>query len=316
MNVHPELKPEIDFKDLIRKPERLFGYAYMYFFGLLLVLGMIYAWNLNSIGKNAIAPVVLADSSAFVQDIPFKSPLSLPPVDVMKAGIVSDSLIARGRDVFRAICVSCHGENGLGDGLTAATLNPKPRNFHSLDGWKNGSKVSGIYKTLQEGIPGSGMASYNYLPPGDRLALAHYVRTFAAGQPTDSPQDLQALELSYQLSKGGMQAGQIPVKKAAQLAVDDGRPNVDRIASAVKRVQSAREGPGPEVLQRVMNDPTKILAGLKSRGSNVPTLADFIHLVTRDPNALGFKPSISRLSDQEWESLYGYLRDVVDSEGG
>lgn len=316
MNMQQDLKPEIDFKDLIRKPERLFGYSYIYFFGVFLVLGMIYAWNLNAIGKNAIAPVVLGDSSAFVQDIPFKGPLSLPPVDVMRAGMVSDSLTARGRDVYRANCVSCHGDNGLGDGLTAPTLNPKPRNFHSLDGWKNGSKVSGIYKTLQEGIPGGGMASYSYMPPGDRFALAHYVRTFAAGQPTDSPQDLQALELSYQLSKGSMQAGQIPVKKAVRLVVDEGRPEVERVASAIRSIKSGGEGPGPEVLRRVISDPRKLITGLKSWGSTLPTLAEFMYLATRDPNALGFKPSVSRLSDREWETLYGYLQDVLSSEWG
>jgi len=45
------------------------------------------------------------------------------------------------------------------------SLTVKPRNFHSLGGWTNGSKVSEIYKTLQEGIVRNGMAAYNYLPP-------------------------------------------------------------------------------------------------------------------------------------------------------
>jgi mono/diheme cytochrome c family protein len=310
--VQSELKPEIDFKDLIRQPERLFGYSYLYFVGIVLVLGVLYAWNLNTIGRNVIQPVMLKDSLAFVQDIPLKSPLALPPVDVMKAGIASDSLIARGREMFRANCVSCHGDNGLGDGPTATTLNPKPRNFHSLDGWKNGSKVAGIYKTLQEGIAGSGMSSYNYMPPADRLALAHHIRTFAAGQPMDSPQDLQALETTYQLSKGSVQAGQIPLKKAMQIVVASAAPTIGAVNSIVKILESKDQDPGAQILNRVAADKQKIVAALISRKTRFPTLGEFIHQTAIDPLTVGFKPAANRLSEEEWSSMHGYLKRVLE----
>jgi mono/diheme cytochrome c family protein len=231
----------------------------------------------------------------------------------MKAGIASDSLIARGREVFRANCVSCHGDNGLGDGPTATTLNPKPRNFHSLDGWKNGSKVAGIYKTLQEGIAGSGMSSYNYMPPADRLALAHHIRTFAAGQPMDSPQDLQALETTYQLSKGSVQAGQIPVKKAIQIVVASAAPRISAVSSIVKILGSEDQGPGAEILKWVADDEKKIVAGLYSRRGGFPALGEFIHEITIDPQMVGFKPGVTRLSEEEWLNLHGYLKRLLET---
>ena len=46
---------------------------------------------------------------------------------------------AKGQEVFTTFCVVCHGETGQGDGPTAASLDPKPRNFtdpeimHSLE---------------------------------------------------------------------------------------------------------------------------------------------------------------------------------------
>ena len=39
----------------------------------------------------------------------------LPPVDVHRAA-ANDSLLRAGRELFRANCVSCHGDNGQGDG--------------------------------------------------------------------------------------------------------------------------------------------------------------------------------------------------------
>ncbi|MCK7524830.1 MAG: hypothetical protein MZV64_48100 [Ignavibacteriales bacterium] len=56
-------------------------------------------------------------------------------------------------------------------------LNPAPRNFTSKDNWKNGTKLSNIYTTLQEGLPPSAMAAYDYLLPKEKFALGHYIRT-------------------------------------------------------------------------------------------------------------------------------------------
>jgi len=304
---HADLKQETDFKDLIRKPEKLFGYGYFYFLGALLLLGMLYVWNLSVIGKNAIVPVVLKDSSAFVQDIPLKSPAVLPPVDVVKVGQPTDALVGRGKELFRANCGSCHGENGLGDGPSAATLNPKPRNFHALAGWTNGSKVSQIYRTLQEGIVKNGMASYSYMPPEDRFALAHYVRAFSPGQPVDSRDELQQLETAYQLSIGSSTPAQIPVKKAAGLVVAEAAPQVAAVAALLKQIDADAGDPGARILKQVSTDLKKVLAGLRVHRNPMPPIEDFVRTVSGDPVLLGFKPSVTQLSEVEWSALYGYL---------
>jgi mono/diheme cytochrome c family protein len=295
-------KDESDFRDLVREPRKLFGYGYLYFLGALLLLGMLYAWNLNLVGKNAVQPAALKDSSAFVQDIPLQSPVVLPPVDVLKAGVASDSLVARGRDLFRGNCASCHGDEGRGDGPTAATLNPKPRNFHSLSGWTNGSKVSQIYKTLQEGIVKNGMAAYNYLPPADRFALAHYVRSFAAGQPLDSPEDLQMLETTYQLSKGSRTSGQIPVRKALQAVLAEDSADVRKILSASALSLQAGDDPALRLLKEYSTDPVRTIAGFKSRKGGM-TLDEFVRMVSASPASFGFKPGVARLTEAEWKSL-------------
>jgi mono/diheme cytochrome c family protein len=302
-----DVKQEMDFKDLIRKPEKLFGYGYIYLLGALLLLGILYARNLSVIGKNAVVPTVLKDSTAFVLDIPMKSPSILPPVDVAKVGRPTDALVGKGKELFRASCTPCHGESGFGDGPTAATLNPKPRNFHSLAGWSNGSRVSQIYKTLQEGIVKNGMASYNYLPPEDRFALAHYIRTFSPGQPVDTQDELQQLETVYQLSKGASSPGQIPVKKAAGLLVAESAPQVAAVAACVKQVESDANDPGARLLKSVSADLGKVLTALRIHRNPMPSLDDFVRTVSGDPHLIGFKPSVVQLTETEWSTLHDYL---------
>lgn len=299
------MKAETDFRDLLRHPEKLFGYSFLYLLAVLVMLGMLYAWNLSDIGRNSVTAHVPADSTAFVADIPMKSPAVLPPVDVMIAGMPSERLLTRGRDLYRANCSSCHGDNGMGDGPAGATMNPKPRSFHTLPGWTNGSKVSQIYRTLEEGIVRNGMASYSYLPPEDRFALAHVVRAFTAGHPADTPEDLQALETAYQLSKGKATAGQIPVQKAMQILVKEGLPASARISEAAHAVTAETADRGALVLKRTAGATGKVLGSLLTR--EIPDLPRFVSLVSSDPLALGFTPAVLRLTDREWKDLHDYL---------
>ena len=316
MDKKPDLKPEIDFKDLIRKPEKLFGYSYILFVVIFTVLGISYMENLTAIGKNSVRPLVLTDSASFVQDIPFQAARSLPPVDVMKVSTSTPELVNKGKELFRATCSSCHGDNGEGDGPTAGTLNPKPRNFHQLSGWKNGTKISQIYKTLQDGIPGSAMASFNYLPPLDRFALIHYARSLAPGQPVDSQAELQGLETTYQLSKGTDTPGQIPVKKAVQIVEGEVAPDVAKIAELTGSLQGQTKSAGLQVFERVARDKNRILAGmLFNSRTSLQSIDQFIKVVSAEPTQLGFKAEVVQLSASDWTMLYQFLNELKARRG-
>jgi mono/diheme cytochrome c family protein len=275
-----------------------------------------YMENLTAIGKNSVRPSVLTDSSSFVQDIPFQAARSLPPVDVMKVSTPTPELINKGKELFRTACASCHGDNGDGDGPTAVTLNPKPRNFHLLAGWKNGSKISQMYKTLQDGIPGSAMASFNYLPPLDRFALIHYVRSLSAGQPMDSQAELQGLETTYQLSKGTDTPGQIPVKKAVRILEGEVAPEVAKIASLSGNLEGQTKSAGLQVFDRVARDKSRIFAGLLfNSNSSLQNIDQFIKVVSAEPTQLGFKAEVVRLSASDWTALYQFLNELKARRG-
>jgi mono/diheme cytochrome c family protein len=311
--MEPRYQDEIDWRDLLRQPSKLFGYAFVYFLAALIGLGLLYLGSINAAGTNAVDPQLVKDSSSFVIDIPLQSPRVLPPVDVARAAVPTPEMAAKGRDLYKANCASCHGDNGQGDGPTAPTLNPKPRNFHSLDGWKNGSKVTQIYKTLQEGIAGGGMASYNYMPPEDRFALIHHVRGFAPGQPLDSPDELKALDAAYELAKGMNIAGQIPVKRAAQAVVKENAVFEARVRAAAAAA-ALGEGEGAEVFRRVASDGEKAVTGVLHGGAPMEDLDRFVTTVSNDPARMGFRGGVTRLTPAEWSSLHAHLIDAVKEE--
>lgn len=47
---------------------------------------------------------------------------------------------AKGQEIYTTFCATCHGPTGLGDGVAAAALDPKPRDLSSaaiLEGYTN-----------------------------------------------------------------------------------------------------------------------------------------------------------------------------------
>jgi mono/diheme cytochrome c family protein len=309
----PDYKPEIDWRDLFKKPIKLFGYSYFYFLVSLIALGLLYLWNLNTVGKNTVSPALLKDSTAFIHDIPLQSPRVIPPVDVMKAGVSSAESVNKGSELYKNNCVACHGEKGMGDGISASMLNLKPRNLHSLSGWKNGSKVTQIYKTLQEGISGSAMASYNYMPPEDRFALIHYIRTLGENQQQDSENDLKQLDAVYELSKGMNVTGQIPIKKAMAITVKESRVQAVEIEQARKIFQES-SAKGAIILRCAANDETKILTTLLQNKKSMTSLDELIKSVTADPLQAGFKASVTNLSASEWSEMYRFVLIMMEKE--
>lgn len=90
--------------------------------------------------------------------------------------------IAKGKAAFAVWCVACHGEKGAGDGPTAHTLDPRPRNFAS-EKFKQGSSAKQIFNTLSKGVPRSAMVGYKNLSDDERWDLAFYVLELKAGRP-------------------------------------------------------------------------------------------------------------------------------------
>jgi mono/diheme cytochrome c family protein len=181
--------------------------------------------------------------------------LAPPAVETLRAAAIVDlralardeALATRGRSLFGTNCATCHGPQGNGDGEKAASLNPKPRNYH-VEKFKFGNDIFSIYNTLQKGSPGTSMPSFALLPPGDVMALAHYVRLLTPN-PTPTTDDIvnQFPDLT---GKGGTAAAALAGDAAAgpripiQLAMRTLETVKPMVTVAAGRVDRSTPGAG------------------------------------------------------------------------
>jgi len=185
-------------------------------FGFIIVPGLRYQAHTSQ--ESPVVAVQGESGWLDPTDYPSAAREVIPPIDPKTVMTPNPELLARGRKLFAETCATCHGPEGKGDGPGAKGLTPVPRNF-TVGGWKNGSRVENIYRTLEEGVKGSSMVSYSYLSKKDRMALVHVVQslgTFDHG--SSDPTALAALEKLF-ASAGEVIPSRIPVKTAVERLV-------------------------------------------------------------------------------------------------
>ncbi|MBM4168749.1 MAG: cytochrome c [Ignavibacteria bacterium] len=309
MNDQQRPKDELDFREIFKTPLRLFGYSYFYVLAVVLIVGLYYIQSLDTISRNAIQPS-LPDSTLVVTDIPMKEPVNLPPVDIANISIPSPDLLNRGRQLYSGNCASCHDENGEGNGPAGAVFNPKPRNLTSDEGWVNARTISALYKTLDEGLLKTGMPSYNHLSPADRFALIHFVRSLGPDSPSDSPDELKALDASYNLSKGTRVAPQIPVLVASRKLVQESAGTAGKVASLLMAMDHAGTDAGAMMFRKVCTDRRRAATILASVDLRTMKKSDFTFLISASPAWCGFSESVVLLNSAEWDALYQYCTNL------
>ncbi len=224
----------------------------------------------------------------------------LPPVDPNTVLTTTPALLKRGQSLFEQNCIACHGARGQGNGPAAATLNPRPRDFTQAQGWKNGYQLTGIFKTLTQGIRGTGMAAYDYLGARDRMALVHYVQslgTFPHG--ADDTAALDALAKQF-ASSGEKVPNKIPVSMAmAKLEAE--------FVTAPPLPAPAADGVGAALMSRVVADRARAAETLARSSAWRHSLAEFAQVAAAGAPENGFAVSVATLSPEEWRRLYDVL---------
>ena len=288
-------------------PGAIFGILYPYILVLVIIIGLYYVSKLDFITKQKI-PALVPDTTV-VTDLPVVKASTVPPLDIQTVMEPNKALLEAGEELYTLNCVSCHGEDGLGSGA-AAVLNPPPRNFSNSEGWKNTRTLAGIYTSLQEGIPGTAMISYDFLTAEDKFALAHYIRTeFITNPPAGNPDEFAALDQLYNISAGTDIPAQIPVANAIQIIVEENITRVEKVQNTLTRIESS-SSEGANLFSKVTDDEFQAVSGLVIAG-DWNDENSFRELITRNLNYNGFNGKLFSLTDNEWFILFSFLKNNI-----
>ncbi|KAF0151299.1 MAG: Cytochrome c subfamily [Ignavibacteria bacterium] len=307
MNTKKKLEDEIDFRDLLKNPLRLFGWVFPLFIVILIGLGVYYVKNLSLISLNE-QPVSAPDSTNVKKEVLLKLGGISPAVDLAVVKNPTKEFIDKGKGLYDSNCKSCHGDTGMGDGAAGAMLNPKPRNLQTADGWSNGRTIDMLYKTLQEGIVQNGMAAYEFLSPEDRMAIIAYTRTFAQ-YPEIKDEELSSLDQTYQLSKGTVVPSTIPIANAEKKLVEENQLLVKKVNDAKQFLAVSKTNANVELIMKSAKNVNKVFSSFLNM-QNI-TAEGFALLVAANPINYGFNPVVSRYSKEELTQIYNYLKTVT-----
>lgn len=294
---------------------KFYGAVYVVFIIAIIVMGTMYINDLPNVTKEKIGgfPVVAKDttkdSTGQTADLPMIKGTLSPPTEVMKYLSSTPEMVEKGKSIFTMNCVSCHGEQGKGDGVAGANLNPKPRNFHDLNGWTNGPSMTMMYKTLQEGITSRGMASYANLPPEDRLNLIMYIRSFLPDYPPVTQVQLDSIDVTYSLTKGVKMPNQIPLKLAMEKILKQNAAIDQKVSAMVKQISESKTDTAAVILKGITSNLTKALTVLAQDSSWNTNEMGLIRIFDNNPGQNGFKARASYLLTQaQLTQLHAYLR--------
>lgn len=305
-NKKPE--DELKFRELLKDPIRLFGWVFPYFLVIILMLGIYFVQHLSTWSFNSI-PVSAPDSTNVKKEIPMKKGGLMPAVDLEVVKNPTPDFIAKGKELFDNNCKSCHGDNGMGDGPAGAMLNPKPRNFHAVDGWTNGRNIDQMYKTLQEGVPKTGMAAYEYMPKVDRFEILAYVRTFAQFPPVNDDQ-LINLDMNYQVSQSTSVPSTIPVSLAETKLEQENSAINNLFLKFQNNVNTAQNNAGADAVKKYSTNLQKVYTCF-TRSNGQTSMDGFVADVMANPIDAGFDPSITLISKDQWKTIYDYMKSAT-----
>jgi cytochrome c oxidase cbb3-type subunit 2 len=144
--------------------------------------------DLSEADRRAVIAYVKTFSPRFTRE-PVPSPMSVPPAPAR-----SPDLLAQGLRLYReADCGTCHGEQGRGDGPSAAGMKddwgwPTPPSDLTWRPLKRGSSAEHTYLTIATGLAGTPMPSYgDALESQEIWALAYYLDSLVPPEHRLSP---------------------------------------------------------------------------------------------------------------------------------
>lgn len=304
-NKRPEV--EIDFLKLAKTPSRWFGLIYPLIITGILIAGKFYVDNMATIERN-MTPPVKTNIPDYTKDLEAKRGMILAGIELDIISNPNEELLAKGKELYATTCASCHGDAGKGDGVAGASMNPKPRDFTTADGWTNDRKFEDMYRTLEEGIVANGMVSYNYLTPKDRIALVHYIRNnFGSDYPETSEEEIQTLDMTYKLTEGMKTSPQIPVAQAKEIIRQNQRTMMKDVEMLSKAVQNDRIYDEAATFKSATYSVKKAMTVLSKDLRWVEDTDIMLDVITSNVGENGFNVEALKIDKEKWDAVRKYL---------
>lgn len=311
MQDNKKILTETNFIENLKSPMKRLVLIYPLFIVALVLIGRYYVQHQDNTSDNKAIYKQILNKEKQDEDIQAKPAMMTAGVDVKLFSKSTDELVAKGATLYASNCASCHGDNGDGNGVAGANLNPKPRNFHSLDGWTNGPKINQMYKTLEEGIIKNGMNSFAQLPVDERFALIYYIRSLTPGYPEVTEDEMSELDLTYSLSEGRKTNNQIPISKAMTVITKEHSDETANVKSLLNKINNDKQAVGYNVYHNVISDGSRFLNVLQRSNAWKESPANFFKMINSNLVENGVKVEFSRLNTNQINDLYVFMKSMM-----
>jgi mono/diheme cytochrome c family protein len=124
--------------------------------------------------RSLFAALLISLSFTACRGVDSDLPAPYGRVAVPVARLGSPEAIARGRALFLANCVLCHGERADGRGQRAVGFSKAPANFTDA-GWRQRVGPRRVFFVIREGLHGTPMPSWKALSEDESWDLVAYV---------------------------------------------------------------------------------------------------------------------------------------------